>query len=340
MAVKRSAAGTREFYMSLDGIKKETVLKLYEKMIKSRLVSEKIIELYPRQEMRCPVHLSLGQEAIGAGVCENLTSQDAVFSHHRNHAHYLSMGGDLKKMMAELYGKETGCCKGNGGSMHLSDSDCGFIAASSIVGGSMPIAVGAALAFKMRKEKRVAVAFFGDGAVGEGVFHESLNFAALKNLPVVFICENNFYAVLSKLEARHKNLNIFEQAAAYQIPGEAVDGNDAVAVYRAAGKAVERARRGEGPALIECRTYRWREHVGPNCDHELGHRPACEVEEWQKRCPIKKLEENLLTENIISEKEIKNIQEKISEEINEAVRFAKESPLPQEKDLLNFVYPN
>lgn len=321
--------------MPVEGIDDETLKNLHKKMLKSRLVSEKIIEVYPEQEMRCPVHLSLGQEAVGAGVCENLTSQDAVFSHHRNHAHYLSMGGKLNKMMAELYGKVTGCCRGNGGSMHLSDPDSGFIAASSIVGGSIPIALGAALAFKIRQENRVAVAFFGDGAVGEGVFHESLNFAALKNLPIVFVCENNYYAVLSRLEARHKNLEISSHAAAYKIPGITVDGNDVVKVFQAAKTAVERARIGNGPSLIVCETYRWREHVGPNCDHEVGHRPVCEVEEWQKRCPIKKLEE----ENIILQQDKEKITEDLIKEINEAVQFAKSSSLPAAENLTEFVYP-
>ena len=325
--------------MSIIDIDNNIYKNLYYKMLKSRLVSERIIELYPEQEMRCPVHLSLGQEAVGAGICENLNSRDAVFSHHRNHAHYLSMGGDLNKMMAELYGKITGCCRGNGGSMHLSDPVSGFMAASSIVGGSMPIALGAALTFKLRKEDRVAVAFFGDGAVGEGVFHECLNLAALKDLPIIYICENNYYAVLSKVEARHKNLKISDLAKPFGIPSETIDGNDAMAVYAAGKKAVERARLGLGASMIECQTYRWREHVGPNCDHELGHRPACEVAEWQKRCPIKKMEKFLIDNRIFSLIDIDKIKQEINKELDEAILYAKNSPFPQQSDLTRFVYP-
>lgn len=325
--------------MPRENISEEKLKNLYLKMLKIRLVSEKIIELYSEQEMRCPVHLSVGQEGVAAGICEDLNSADAVFSHHRCHGHYLAMGGSVKEMLAELYVKKTGCCQGKGGSMHLSAPAQGFIAASSIVGGTMPVAVGAALAFKMNQEKRVAVAFFGDGGVDEGVFHESLNFAALKILPVIFVCENNFYAVLSPLAARQKNTEIFTKAASYNLPGVAVDGNDVIEVYQAAKEAIARARAGQGPTLIEARTYRWREHVGPYCDHELGHRPVCEVEGWLKRCPIKQLEDNLKQEKILSEEKKENIVVELKKEIDEAVRFAKESPYPTKEDLLKFVYP-
>lgn len=341
MAVKRSAARACEFYliMNVENISRETLKDLYYRMLKIRLVSEKIIELYPEQEMRCPTHLSVGEEAIAAGICEFLTTKDAVFSHHRSHAHYLAMGGSVKEMLAELYGKVTGCSRGIGGSMHLAAPETGFIAASSIVGGTIPIAVGAALAFQKRGEKRVAVSFFGDGGADEGVFFESLNYASLKNLPIVFVCENNFYAVLSRLEARRKNMDIFVHAAAFNMPGQAIDGNDVLVVYKAGKEAIERARSGGGPTLLECRTYRWREHVGPNCDYEHGHRPECEVGDWMKRCPVKTFEDFLLSEKIISLDEKDKIINNLSKEINEAVDFAKNSHFPVREDLLNFVYP-
>lgn len=312
---------------------------LYQTMLKIRLVSEKIVELYSEQEMRCPVHLSIGEEAIAAGVCAHLNNNDAVFSHHRCHAHYLAMGGEVDKMLAELYGKITGCCKGNGGSMHLSAPEKGFIAASSIVGGSIPIAVGAALSFKLRKLPQVAVAFFGDGAVGEGVFHESLNFASLHNLPIVFVCENNFYAVLSKLAARHKNLDIYTKAQAYKIPGYVVDGNDAIAVYQIAAEAVNNARIGNGPTLLECRTYRFKEHVGPHNDDENGHRSAVEANSWRDRCPIKNFEKLFLNENNITLTAKQEIILALQKEIEQAIQFAKNSPFPPETDLLKHVYP-
>jgi pyruvate dehydrogenase E1 component alpha subunit len=288
--------------------------------------------------MRCPTHLSIGEEAIGVGVCAHLNKTDAVFSHHRNHAHYLAMHGDIGEMLAEIYGKVTGCCRGNGGSMHLSSPQNGFIAASSIVGGSLPIAVGAALSFKLRKLPCVAVAFFGDGAVGEGVFHESLNFASLHNLPIVFVCENNFYAVLSKLEARHKNLDIFSKAFAYKIPGVRVDGNDVEAVYKTAKEAVEKVRRGEGPILIEAQTYRWKGHVGPENDHDAGHRSRQEVEDWMLHCPIKKLEEKMFEAGLMTKIDKENIVAELNIEISKAVEFAKNSPFPIAEDLLKYVY--
>ncbi|MEK9183022.1 MAG: thiamine pyrophosphate-dependent dehydrogenase E1 component subunit alpha [Patescibacteria group bacterium] len=325
--------------MKAENVLPEILKDLYYRMLKIRLVSEKIIELYPEQEMRCPTHLSIGEEAIAAGICQLLGPTDAVFSHHRCHAHYLAMGGSIKEMLAELYGKVTGCSRGIGGSMHLTAPQTGFIAASSIVGGTIPIATGAALAFQKRDEKRVAISFFGDGGADEGVFFESLNYASLKNLPIVFVCENNFYAVLSRLEARRKNMDIFTHAAAFNMPGQAVDGNDVLAVYQAGQEAIARARFGNGPTLLECRTYRWREHVGPNCDQEHGHRPACEVSDWMKHCPVRTFEDYLLSEQILSLDEKNKITKDLSEEIEGAVNFAKNSPFPSQEDLLKFVYP-
>ncbi len=307
-------------------------------MFTIRRFEEKIIQLYPQQEMKTPVHLYLGQEAIAAGVCLNLEKKDYIFSNHRNHGHCIAKGMDLKIIMAELYGKQTGCSRGKGGSMHLVDIKNGIMGTSAIVGAAMPIAIGAALASQMKNDKRVSVVFFGDGAVDEGAFHESLNFAALKRLPAIFICENNFYATNSPLLARQPADNIFQRAKPYLIKGLRVDGNDIIKVYKSAKDAIESARRGNGPALIEYRTYRYKQHVGTRYDHEVGYRPKEELDTWIKNCPIKRFKNFLLKNNLISLDEIERIQACIDREIEEAVVFAKNSRFPGKDELLEDVY--
>lgn len=319
-------------------IPEKILIRLFETMLRIRMVEEKIIELYPEQEMKCPVHLCIGQEAIAAGVCINLKKEDFVFSNHRGHGHYLANGGDLKKMMAELYGRSTGCSKGKGGSMHLVNADNGFMGTSAIVGGGIPLAVGAAMASVMQKQGRISVTFFGDGAVDEGTFSESLNFAALKNLPVLFVCENNFYATNSPQSARQAIDNIYKRGLSYGIQGIRVDGNDVLEVYDAARLAVEKIREGKGPSLLECRTYRWKGHVGPNCDFETGCRPKEELDEWLKRCPVEKFARPILKENLLSEEDIEAMRKRIGKEIDEAVSFAKSSPFPSKEELLEDVY--
>ncbi|MDP2932326.1 MAG: thiamine pyrophosphate-dependent dehydrogenase E1 component subunit alpha, partial [Chloroflexota bacterium] len=234
-------------------IPQASLLEMYEMMLRIRRVEDKIVEVYPEQEMRCPTHLSIGQEAAAVGVCAALRRDDCVFSTHRCHAHYLAKGGDIRRLFAELYGKKTGCTGGKGGSMHFADESVGMMGTSAIVGASIPLAVGAALAFSMKGNDRVAVAFFGDAGVEQGVFHESLNFAALRRLPVLFACENNQYATQTHIAKRQALDNIYQRGEIYGIPGERVDGNDVLAVYQAAQRAVERGRRGEGPTLLECR---------------------------------------------------------------------------------------
>ncbi|MBI3306830.1 MAG: thiamine pyrophosphate-dependent dehydrogenase E1 component subunit alpha [Candidatus Omnitrophica bacterium] len=295
-------------------------------MLLIRLVEEKIALLYPEQEIRCPTHLSIGQEAAASGVCAALKKADYVFSTHRCHSHYLAKGGDVKQMFAELYGKATGCAKGKGGSMHLVDPDQGMMGASAIVGGTIPIAVGAALAAQFQKNGRVSVAFFGDAATEQGVFSESLNFAALKKLPVLFVCENNFFATNTPLSDRQVLQNISERGNAYGVPGVCLEGDDVVPIYQTAVTMVERARRGEGPSILECRSYRWKEHVGPNEDFNLGYRTQQELESWKLRCPILQIEKKL--------GDINQMRSEISAEIDEAVRFAKESPAPNAQELL------
>ncbi|HIO55582.1 MAG TPA: thiamine pyrophosphate-dependent dehydrogenase E1 component subunit alpha, partial [Candidatus Marinimicrobia bacterium] len=246
-------------------------------MLKIRIVEEKIAELYPEQEMRCPVHLCIGQEAIAAGVCANLTDKDYVLSTHRSHGHYLAKGGDMRRMIAEIYGRDTGCSHGKGGSMHLVDLAVGYLGSAPIVGSTIPIAVGTAFGSTMRGDSRVTVAFFGEGASEEGVFHESLNFALLKKLPIIFVCENNLYSVYSSMEVRQPRVReVYEVARGHGIESRQGDGNDVDEVYEMTKRAVDKARKGGGPTFLEFKTYRWREHCGPLYDNDIGYRTESE----------------------------------------------------------------
>ncbi len=317
---------------------REVFMSLYTMMLKIRLFEEKIAELYPRQEIRCPVHLCIGQEAIAAGVSLSLRQSDYVISNHRGHGHAIAKGADMKLLMAEFFGKATGCSKGKGGSMHIVDMQNNMPGTSAIVGGGIPIGVGIALASKMRRKNRVTAVFLGDGAAEEGAFYESLNFAALKKLPVVFICENNFYATNSPQKARHASCRIASMANAFGIEGLCIDGNDAAEVYNAASASVAGARRGEGPVLIEAKTYRWKGHVGPEEDHLKGARPAEELNEWKGQCPIKRFRERLIKENSVADEELGIIERAVRTEVEEAVEYAEESPEPDRTALLEDVY--
>lgn len=318
---------------------KAVLKKLYISMLRIRLAQDRIAEIYPQEPrlIQCPVHLCTGHEAIPAGVCASLSLYDHVFGPLRCHGHYLAKGGSLPALFAELFGKKTGCSGGKGGSMHLTDLKKGFIASSGIVAATIPIAVGSAFAFKMKQEKRVAAVFFGDSACEEGVWHESLNFAALKKLPIIFICENNFYAIKSSLSARQPLDNIFARAQNYGLPGVRVDGNNILAVYEAARAAVSRARRGLGPTLIEARTYRWRQH----CENTffdkdlLEGRPKKEYEAWLKKCPVKFFERYLLKNQVWSKSDLEKINKSIEQEIDQAVKFAQKSPFPGRPDLIS-----
>lgn len=306
----------------------ETARRLYEAIFRCRAFEDKVAELYPQKEMKCPTHLSTGQEAVAAGVCTALRKDDIVFSTHRCHSHTVAKGADVKALMAELYGKRTGCSHGKGGSMHFLDPDAGAYGASAIVGGTVPLAVGAALAAQMQGKDRVSVAFFGDGGIEQGSFHESMNFAALKKLPVLFICENNDLATCTHLDRRQLNKELYLHAEPYKALGMKVDGNDAEAVWAAAVKAVEHARGGRGPAMIEAPCYRWKEHVGPNTDYHLGHRTKEELEFWMARDPVKGLAESLVRKKLLSRQMVDQISGNIRKEIEDAVAFAKESPFP------------
>ena len=311
------------------GLAPDLLVDLYVAMRRIRRVEETIAALYPEQEIRCPTHLSIGQEAGAAGVCLALRTSDTAVSTHRCHAHYLAKGGDVRAMFAELHGKTTGCCGGKGGSMHLTAPEVGMLGASAIVGGSVPLAVGTALAAKMAGTDEVAVAFFGDAAMEQGVTHESLALAALRRLPVLFICENNLYATNTPLRTRQAGSDLAERAAGHWLPGVSVDGSDVIAVYRAARAAVERARRGDGPTLIEVKTYRFREHVGPNYDIDLGYRTQAELDRWMAREPLGALARRLERAGVLPAARRTALDVQVEAEIADAVAFAKSSPFPE-----------
>jgi len=314
--------------------------RLYTGMLRVRVVEERIAALYLEQEMRCPVHLSVGQEAVAAGVSAALGSEDYVLSGHRAHAHYIARGGSLRAMLAELYGRVTGCCQGKGGSMHLVDTSVGFLGAVPIVGSTVPIAVGAALGSSMKRQARVTVAYFGEAATEEGVFHEAINYAVLRKLPVVFVCENNFFSVYSPLSVRQpEGREVYKLAEAYGLPAVKDDGNDAVTVYQHAKAAVDKARAGGGPTFLELVTYRWREHCGPHYDNDLGYRSMAELEEWKKKDPLPRLERRLLDERVLTRAALDALAKQAEAECEDAIRFAKESPFAGEDRLWEHLYP-
>jgi TPP-dependent pyruvate/acetoin dehydrogenase alpha subunit len=321
-----------------EDIPRDILTGMYEMMLRIRRVEEVIADVYAEQEMRCPTHLSIGQEAAATGMCFALRKEDSIFSTHRCHAHYIAKGGSIHRMIAELYGKATGCAGGKGGSMHLADESVGMMGTSAIVGASIPLAMGAALAFSMQKTDRVAVAFFGDAGPEQGVFHETMNFAALRSLPVIFFCENNFYATQSPFGNRQAVDNIYRRGEIYGIPGVRVDGNNVLDVYTASRRAVTRARAGQGPSLIECRTYRWREHVGPDYDWDLGYRTREEVESWMQKCPVKRWRDYLLAAKHATEAELGIVEENLEKEIQEALALAKSDPYPEAKELETDIY--
>ena len=318
----------------------ETIKSIFTTMLRIRQFEERVVDLLMDNpsEILCPVHLYIGQEAVAAGVCANLRKDDYVLSTHRSHGHYIAKGGDIKSLMAELFCRVTGCCSGRGGSMHLASPEFGLPGSSAIVAGTIPIAVGTALASSLKGKDNVSVVFFGDGAVSEGVWHESLNFSGLKKLPVIFICENNLYSTHMPISETLAETNIYKKADAFAMPGVRVDGNDAFEVYKAVGKAVKNARSGKGSALIECMTYRWRGHVGARYDTDKGVRSQEELDYWRARCPIKTMEKSLLRRGILSKTEVYELAEKIDEEIEEAIIFARKSPFPDEKELLFNVF--
>ena len=307
-------------------------------MLRIRLVEEGIADRYAEQEMRCPVHLSIGQEASAVGVCSALKHTDRVFSTHRCHAHYLGMDGNLRAMLAEIYGKAAGCIAGRGGSMHLTDPDKGLIASVPIVASSIPLAVGAALSDQIDGSESVSVAFFGDASVEEGVFHESANFASLRKLPVLFVCENNLYSVYTPLDQRQPKRPLTELARAHDMPVATADGNDVAAVFMATQEAVTRARQGGGPTFLLFDTYRWREHCGPAFDNHLGYRTEAEYQAWRGRCPVELQRKDLQGKGLLTPEAEEAWVAELKEEIDAAFDFAKAAPLPSPSQVAAHVY--
>lgn len=308
-------------------------------MLRIRMIEEAIAERYSEWEMRCPVHLCIGQEAIAVGVCENLRKTDYVMSTHRAHGHYLAKGGNLKTMLAEIYGKATGCSKGKGGSQHLIDLDAGFLGSTPIVGSIIPIATGVAFGIYQRNEANMATVFFGEAATEGGVFAECMNFASLKKLPILFICENNHFSVYSPLAVRQPverdNAAI---ARAYGIYADKGNGNDVAEIYNITKKAVDQIREGHGPAYLEFETYRWREHCGPNFDNNIGYRTEEEYLAWRSRCPIESIENKIKEQGGLTESDVSQMKAKIALEIEEAFAFAKNSDFPNPEELYSDLY--
>ncbi|MAZ99452.1 MAG: acetoin dehydrogenase [Rhodospirillaceae bacterium] len=316
----------------------EKSIELYACMQRIRLVEEAISTRYVEQEMRCPVHLSIGQEAAAAGVCLALETRDKVFSTHRSHAHYLSKGGDLRKMLAEIYGKATGCIGGRGGSMHIMDLDVNMVASIPIVGSCIPLAVGSALADSLDGRDNVSIAYLGDASVEEGVFHESANFAKLRDLPVLFVCENNLYSVYTQLHERQPDRPITALAEAHGIPTYHCDGNNVEEVYRSTLNALKNARSNKGPSFLLLDTYRWLEHCGPNFDNDIGYRTEAEFRIWKNRDPVILYKKNLLKKGILTEEDTVELKCEIQKEITAAFDFAKNSPYPDHSTAINNVY--
>jgi pyruvate dehydrogenase E1 component alpha subunit len=308
------------------------LLNMLKLMYKIRRFEERAKKLYKEKWLEGSflgaLHSYAGEEAIAVGACSCLKKSDYILSTHRGHGHCLAKGGDLKKMLAELQGKETGYSRGRGGSMHLFAPEIGLLGGNGIVGGGIPISLGVAYSAKYRNSKQVTVCFFGDGAATQGTFHESLNIASLWKLPVVFICENNLYAVTTPVSETISVPDIGERARAYGIPGKVIDGQDVLKVHQVVSEAVDRARAGEGPTLIECKTYRYE----PHCAVIAETRAKEEIEEWKRKDPISRFEKKLLEEKKTSSEEIERIKSEVLKEIDEAEDFAKNSPFPDAKN--------
>jgi len=315
-------------------LEKKTLLDIYEKMLRIRFFEEKAAELFAAQKLPGFVHLYIGEEAVASAVCAHLTDRDFITSTHRGHGHLIAKGGKVDLMMAELYGKATGYCKGKGGSMHIADVHLGILGANGIVGAGQPITAGAAFALKYLKTDAVAVCFFGDGASNRGTFHEALNMASAFNLPAVFICENNQYGISNHQSTSMRITDVSDRAGAYGIPGVTVDGNDVIAVFEAAGEAIARARRGDGPSLVECKT--WRQHGHFEGDPAI-YKKADEQAAWLAKDPIPRIEKKLVELKYADDKAIAETRRKIQDEVEAAVKFAEESPYPQAAEVLTDV---
>lgn len=310
-------------------------------MVRIRLCEESLVEPILKGEVRCPVHLYSGEEAIAAGICAVLEERDYVFSSHRSHGHYLAKGGGMPELVAEIYGKETGCSRGRGGSMHLVSTQNGVLGAAPIVAGTISLALGAALACSIRKDDRIVVSFFGDGATGEGVLYESLSFAALKKLPIIFACENNLYSTHLPIRECRPSNDIFKVGTPFCVESHRVDGNDVLQVYEAAKKAAGQCRKGQGPVFLEFMTYRYRGHVGPDDNIQGTHtdiRPVEEIEKWRRKDPIKKFERFLAKNSVLNSGDFQIIKKQREKEVLDAHTFAHNSPYPEKGELTKYVF--
>lgn len=316
-------------------MQKEILIEMLRTMFKIRIFEEKAQKLHRKQEIPGSIHQYIGQEAVAVGACLNLKKEDYITSTHRGHGHCIAKGASLKKMMAELFGKRTGCNKGKGGSLHITDSSVGILGANGIVGGGIPIATGAAFASKYLENGKMVISFFGDGAADEGSFHESLNLASIWKLPIIYVCENNLVAMTITTK-KHMNIeNIADRAKSYNIPGIIVDGMDVIDVYQKINDVIQDVRNGKGPVLVEAKTYRY-------CGHWDGD-PECyrteeEVEEWRKKDPILQLEKNLIKNKIVNSLEIENIKKEVIAEVDEAIEFARKSPSPLAEEAMEDLY--
>jgi len=319
-------------------ISKDKLISIYSTMVKIRLFEERVSDLYAKGLIPGLAHLYIGEEAIATGVCSDLREDDYITSTHRGHGHVIAKGADLKYMMAELFGRKAGYCKGKGGSMHIADMDIGILGANGIAGGGLPIAVGAALSSKWRGTDQVTVCFFGDGASNNGTFHESLNLASLHKLPVIFVCENNLYGISVSQQMHQPIKDIAIRATSYDMHGDVVDGNDVIAVYEVASRAIRRARAGEGPTLIECKTYRLRGHHEGDPNLGSRYRTKEEIEDWKKKDPIRRLANRLISEKIVTKKKLETLRNQLLKVVEEAVDFANGAEFPPLEELYEDVY--
>ena len=321
--------------MSRSSLTDQHKLRMYRQMLLCRLFEDRVNSLFLQGRMPGTIHQAQGQEACAVGVCEALQKGDMLSSTHRPHEHAVARGIPVRVLMAELFAKSTGCCHGKGGSMHMGDADLGMLPAIAIVGGGIPLATGYALSFKYLKKPNIAASFFGDGAVNEGIFHETLNMAAIWDLPVLFLCENNKYGASTLIDSVMKVKTVSARAASYGIPGKTIDGNDVFAVYEATMEAGERARAGQGPTLLELETYRFAGHSRSDPGH---YRPKEEVAEWKKRDPIVRFETEALSSGLLTEAKIADQRASVEAELDEAVEFAESSPSPLAEECLTDVY--
>lgn len=326
--------------MSIDfaGLSKEELADIYTKMLRIRKFEETAGTLFAQGLIPGLIHLYIGEEAVAVGVCSSLKQDDYVMSTHRGHGHCIAKGGDVNKIMAELLGKATGYSKGRGGSMHIIAPEIGVMGSSGIVGAGIPIASGLGLAIDVKKTKRVVACFFGDGASNTGSFHEGLNLAAAWKLPVILVCENNLYAISVPMKKSTPVENVADRAVAYGMPGVVVDGMDVIAVHKATREATERARSGDGPTLIECKTYRFRGHFEGDPKGGGVYRSEAEMAEWQKKCPIEAFRTKLIESKVFAESEIEEIEQRCAKQVEEAAEFAKNSPYPSAGEVSKYVF--